>query len=51
MSSVGDVEEVVAQGSREQDVRVGEDDGDRQSTRPIWLENSASASAALSRRA
>ena len=26
-------------------------DGDRQSTRPIWLENSASASAALSRRA
>lgn len=47
---VGDIEEVVAQGPREQDVGIRQDDRDRQSTMPIWLENSASAAAAFSRR-
>jgi hypothetical protein len=48
---VGGIEEVVAQGPGEQDVGVSQDEADRQSTKPISLEKSASASAALSRRA
>src|SRR5690606_1904512 len=48
---VGGIKEVIAESPREQDVGVCQDDRDRQSTSPIWLENSASASAAFLRRA
>src|SRR5215469_4084303 len=47
---VGGVDDVVAQRPGEQDVGVRQDDRDRQSTKPISLENDASASAASSRR-